>query len=158
VSQVQGTTDSDRLQFLLGVYFRTQASIEKYMGREKLSTWTEHIAAITASEIKHTIPDRREQAKRLVTGLDTMLDVYGSDAELSEGQDEFKLDVHRCGIYDYRERAQQQGVELTLPTPCEFCVDLRSRTAAHLGIEVSSVLRDRGCTYVSHLPESAHGN
>jgi hypothetical protein len=158
MSETHDSNDSNRLAFLLGVYFRTQASIEKYMGREKLPAWTEHIAAMTANEIKETIPDRRDQAKRLVSGLETMLDVYGSDTVLSEEPNEFRLDVHRCGIYDYRERAQQQGVELTLPTPCEFCVDLRSRTAEHLGIHVSHVLRERSCTYVSHVPEADDGD
>lgn len=155
MTDTQPMPDRERLQFLLGVYFRTQAAIEKYMGREGLPAWTEHMARTTASSIRQSLPDRRDQARRLVTGLAAMLDVYGSETTLSEGDGEYRLDVHRCGIWDYRERAEQQGVQLTLPSPCEFCLDLRYRTAADLGIPVSHELGHRSCTYVSRSPDDA---
>jgi hypothetical protein len=148
------TTDSERLQFLLGVYFRTQAAIEKYMGRDGLPMWTERIAEINANATKNRLPEAIDQARSLLSSLATMLDVYGSDMTMSEDNGQFRLDVRKCGIYDYRERAQQQGVELTLPTPCEFCVDLRYRTAAHLGVPVSHKLGERSCQWVAHTPDS----
>jgi hypothetical protein len=150
-------TDREKLDFLLGVYFRTQAAIERYMGRENLPSWTEHMAATTAESIRESLPAPADQARRVVSGLEAMLDIYGSETTMSESDGEVRLDVHRCGIFDYRERAREQGVELTLPTPCEFCVDLRRRTAKHLGVPVSHELRHRGCTYTSRTPEATDG-
>ena len=49
-------TDAERAQFVLGVYFRTQAAIEKYLGREGLPRWTEHVAAINASAARQRVP------------------------------------------------------------------------------------------------------
>lgn len=146
-------TEAEKAQFVLGVYFRTQAAIEKYMGRENLSQWTEHVATINASAMRARLTDKADQARDVLAGLTSMLEVYGSDTSVTEGPDAVRLEVRRCGIYDYRERAQQQGVELTLATPCEFCVDLHHRTAAQLGLSVENELRDRGCTWVSHLPK-----
>jgi hypothetical protein len=158
MSDIARRTDGERLEFLLGVYFRTQAAIEKYMGRQGLPTWTERVAQATADSIASAETDPAKRAHRLVDDLATMLDVYGSQTTMSDDDGRYRLEVDRCGIWDYRERAQQQGVELTLPTPCEFCTDLRRRTAAHLGIPVSIELGDRGCTYVAPAPEGDDGD
>jgi hypothetical protein len=146
-------TDAEKAQFVLGVYFRTQAAIEKYMGRANLPQWTEHVAAINANAMRERVPDRPGQARDLLAGLAAMLDVYGSDKTMTEEPGAVRLDVHRCGIYDYRERARAQGVELTLEKPCEFCVDLHYRTAAQLGLTVHNELGERSCRWVSHVPE-----
>lgn len=138
-------TDAEKTQLILGIYFRTQAAIEKFMGRERLPEWTEYMASMTAEATRHRFAERRDRARSVVGNLSAVLDVYGSDQTLSEEDGRAELDVRRCGIYDYRERAERSGVELTLKKPCEFCVDLRNRTAAHLGVEVTHELRDRGC-------------
>lgn len=145
-------TDAEKAQFVLGVYFRTQAAIEKYMGREGLPQWTEHVAAINASAARQRVPDRADRARDVLAGLSKMLDVYGSEKTETAEPGAYRLDVHRCGIYDYRERAQQEGVELTLPRPCEFCVDLHYRTAAHLGVTVRNELGERSCRWVAEVP------
>jgi AhpD family alkylhydroperoxidase len=145
-------TDAEKAQFVLGVYFRTQAAIEKYLGREGLPQWTEHVAAINASAARERVPDRAGLARDVLAGLSTMLDVYGSDKTETAESGAYRLDVRRCGIYDYRERAQREGVELTLARPCEFCVDLHYRTAAHLGVTVHNELGERGCRWVSYIP------
>ncbi|MGW1108980.1 hypothetical protein [Streptomyces sp. NPDC002540] len=146
-------TDAEKAQFVLGVYFRTQAAIEKYMGRAALPQWTEHVASINANAMRKRLPDRADQARDLLAGLATMLDVYDSDTTRSEESDRVHLTVRRCGIYDYRERAQRQGVELTLARPCEFCVDLHHRTAAHLDLSVENELGERSCRWTAYLPE-----
>ncbi len=148
-------TDAEKAQFVLGVYFRTQAAIEKYMGRENLPQWTEHVASINANAMRKRVPGKRDQARDVLSGLASMLAVYGSDTTATEDEQQVTLEVRRCGIYDYRERAQEQGVELTLKRPCEFCVDLHHRTAAQLGLSVENELGNRGCRWVSHLPEAA---
>jgi hypothetical protein len=149
-------TDQEKLAFLLRVYFGTQAAIEADKGREGLPAWTERSAAANAAEVKRTIPDPRGQTLRLLGGLHMMLQVYpGSEAVLSEEDGEVRLDVRRCGIYDYREQAQRGGVTLTLPTPCEFCTDLHRREAGHLGIELTNQLGERSCVYVARIPGEA---
>ncbi len=150
-------TDAEKAQFVLGVYFRTQAAIEKYMGREALPQWTEHVATINANAARKRVPDKVDQARDVLAGLEKMLDVYGSDTVVTEEAGEYRLDVRRCGIYEYRERAQEQGVELTLKKPCEFCVDLHHRTAAQLGLSVENVLGERSCRWVSHIPQTSDG-
>jgi len=145
-------TDAEKAQFVLGVYFRTQAAIERYMGREGLPEWTEHVAAINASAAAMRVPDKTDQARDVLAGLSRMLDVYGSEKTEWEEPGAYHLDVQRCGIYDYREQARDQGVELTLERPCEFCVDLHYRTAARLGVTVHNELGERSCRWVSYLP------
>lgn len=152
---VERLTDKEKTEFVLGVYFRTQAAIEKYLGAEGLPAWTEHVALINANATKQRLPEPADQARSLLDSLATMLQVYGSDLTLSEGDDGSELDVRRCGIWDFRERAQQQGVELTLKAPCEFCVDLHHRTAAHLGVPVSNTLGHRSCHWETRVPISA---
>lgn len=145
-------TDAEKAQFVLGVYFRTQAAIERYMGREGLPEWTEHVAAINASAAAIRVPDKTDQARDVLSGLSRMLDVYGSEKTEWEEPGAYHLDVQRCGIYDYREQARDQGVQLTLERPCEFCVDLHYRTAARLGLTVHNELGERSCRWVSTLP------
>lgn len=147
-------TDREKFEFVLGVYFRTQAAIEKYMGRERLPEWTRQVAEVNTNATKKRLPDRTDQARSVLGSLARMLEVYGSDETLSERDGVFRLEVRRCGIWDYRERARQQGVELTLPTPCEFCVDLRYHTAANLGVRVSHELGERSCRWVCHGPDA----
>jgi hypothetical protein len=144
-------TEAQKTQLILGIYFRTQAAIEKFMGPERLPEWTEHMAAMTAEATRHRFPEPRDRARSVVGNLSAVLDVYGSDQTLSEKDGKADLDVRRCGIYDYREQAARSGVELTLDRPCDFCVDLRYRTAAHLGVEVTHELRDRGCRWSCSL-------
>ena len=144
-------TDAQKVQLILGIYFRTQAAIEKFMGPARLPEWTEHMAAMTAEATRHRFPEPRERARSVVGNLAAVLDVYGSDHTLSEEDGRAHLEVRRCGIYDYRDKARDAGVELTLDRPCEFCVDLRNRTAAHLGVEVTHELRDRGCRWSCSL-------
>ena len=152
-----GMTDAEKAQFVLGVYFRTQAAIEKYMGRANLSQWTEHVATINVNAMRKRVPNKTDQARDVLAGLSRMLDVYGSEKTESEEPGKFILDVHQCGIYDYRERAQREGVELTLARPCEFCVDLHYRTAAQLGLTVENTLGERSCRWVSYLPAEDEG-
>jgi hypothetical protein len=152
-----GMTDAEKAQFVLGVYFRTQAAIEKYMGRANLPQWTEHVATINVNAMRKRVPNKTDQARDVLAGLSRMLDVYGSEKTESERDGLFILDVHRCGIYDYRETAEEQGVELTLEKPCEFCVDLHYRTAAQLGLTVENTLGERSCRWVSHLPAEEEG-
>jgi hypothetical protein len=151
---MSSTTDYEKAQFVLGVYFRTQAAIEKYMGQEKLPEWTAYMAGISAESTKKRLPDHGDQARSLLDGLAAMLDVYGSDFTNEEQDGVKRLSVGRCGIYDYRERVQQQGVELTLKTPCEFCVDFRYRTAEKLGVELSHELGVRSCEWRVASPRS----
>ena len=113
---------------------------------------TQHVAVINANAARRRLPEPVDQARDLLTGLETMLDVYGSDTIRTEAPDRSVLEVRRCGIYDYRERAQSHGVELTLKRPCEYCVDLHHRTAAELGLHVENELFERSCRWVSHLP------
>ncbi|GGX81584.1 hypothetical protein [Streptomyces anandii] len=151
-------TDAEKAQFVLGVYFRTQAAIEKYMGAERLPEWTEYMAGITAESTRKRLPDPADQARSLLDGLASMLDVYGSDHTVTESDGTRHLEVRRCGIYDYRERVQKQGVELTLKRPCEFCVDFRYRTAEHLGATLSHELADRGCSWTCRTGDSPVGD
>lgn len=152
-------TDRERLDFLLGVYFRNQASIEELVGLDGLPEWTERVAASMAAGVRDAIPDPRGRARRLLGGLDMMLGIYpGSDKTLSENGGGYRLEVRRCGIYDYRERAREQGVRLTLQTPCQFCVGLHRSEAAHLGVELANQLGDRGCTYSARVPEAGDGS
>jgi len=145
-------TDREKYEFVLGVYFRTQAAIEKFMGRERLPEWTAHVARMNTNATLKRCPDRIDQERSVLGGLAKMLDVYGSDKTLTESDGVYRLTVRRCGIFDYRERAREQGVELTLPIPCEFCVDLHRRTAENLDMAVAYELGDRGCRWVCHRP------
>jgi hypothetical protein len=145
-------TDADKAQFVLGVYFRTQAAIERYLGPSELPRWTQNVAQINAETMRKRLPSRVEQARDLLTGLESMLDVYGSETTRTDEPQHTRLDVQRCGIYDYRERAQQQGVQLTLKRPCEYCVDLHYRTAAELGVTVENELGERSCRWIVHVP------
>ncbi|MEV6258546.1 hypothetical protein ACIHAX_36420 [Nocardia sp. NPDC051929] len=147
-------TDREKFEFVLGVYFRTQAAIEKYMGRDRLPKWTEHIARMNTDATERRLPDRVDRERSVLGSLAKMLDVYGSDKTLTEQDGIYLLEVRQCGIYDYRERAQAQGVELTLPTPCEFCVDLRYHTAANLGMDISHELGHRSCRWVCRRPDT----
>ena len=143
------TTEEEKVQFILSVYFRTQAAIEKYMGVDGLPAWTAHVAEMNAESARNRYPERPDQARALLDGLSAMLEVYGSDYVDDEKDGLKTLNVTRCGIYAYRERARDQGVQLTLETPCEFCVDLRYRTAEHLGLEVSHELGVRSCSWAT---------
>lgn len=147
-----GLTDREKYEFVLGVYFRTQASIEKFMGRERLPEWTEHVARTNTDSVLQRQPDRVDQERSVLSGLSKMLEIYGSDKTFTESDGVYRLTVRRCGIYDYRERARDQGVELTLPTPCEFCVDLHRRQAANLDMVVQHELGERSCQWVCHRP------
>ncbi|MFE5563904.1 hypothetical protein ACFQ68_02840 [Amycolatopsis japonica] len=151
-AQPQTMTDAEKAQFVLGVYFRTQAAIERFLGVEGLPQWTQNVAEINASAARHRVPDRVGQARDLLTGLESMLEVYGSDTTRVDEPNRTVLEVRRCGIYDYRERARENGVQLTLDRPCEYCVDLHQRTAAELGVTVHNELRERGCRWVADIP------
>jgi phenylacetate-CoA ligase len=148
-------TDKEKAEFVLGVYFRTQAAIERYMGRERLPEWTEHVARINSDAMKHRLPEADDQARDLLSGLRAMLGVYGSDTESHTSPEAAELTVRRCGIFDYREQAAQRGVTLTLKRPCEFCVDLHQRTAAHLGISAHVDLAERGCQWKVAIPSAS---
>jgi hypothetical protein len=145
-------TDKEKAEFVLGVYFRTQAAIERYMGRENLPEWTEHVARINSDAMRHRLSDQDDQARDLLSGLRAMLGVYGSDTETRTSAEATELTVRRCGIFDYREEAARRGVTLTLDRPCEFCVDLHQRTAAHLGIDADVELAERGCHWTVPVP------
>ncbi|MFK4227090.1 hypothetical protein [Streptomyces sp. NPDC019890] len=147
--------DHEKAQFVLGVYFRTQAAIEKYMGAERLPEWTEYMAGITAESTRKRLPDASDQRRSLLDGLASMLEVYGSEYTTTEADGVRHLKVERCGIYDYRERVQQQGVELTLKRPCEFCVDFRYRTARELDAALSHQLAERGCSWTCRTDTGA---
>lgn len=148
-------TDREKFEFVLGVYFRTQAAIEKYMGREGLPTWTEHVAKMNTDATLRRCPDRIDQERSVLSGLSQMLEVYGSDKTLTESDGKYELEVRRCGIFDYRERARDQGVQLTLPVPCEFCVDLHLRQAENLGMVASNVLGHRSCRWTCQRPNGS---
>lgn len=147
-------TDREKYEFVLGVYFRTQAAIEKYMGRERLPEWTAHVARMNTNAVLKRLPDRVDQERSVLGGLSRMLDVYGSDKTYAEEDGVYRLTVRRCGIFDYREQAREQGVELTLPIPCEFCVDLHRHQAANLDMAVQHELGHRSCRWVCHRPGS----
>lgn len=149
-------TDREKYEFVLGVYFRTQAAIEKYMGRDRLPEWTAHVARMNTNAVLKRSTDRAEHERSVLGGLARMLEVYGSDRTLTEDEEKgvYQLTVRRCGIFDYRERAREQGVELTLPVPCEFCVDLHRNQAANLGMAVRHELGERSCRWVCHRPET----
>ena len=150
-------TDAEKAQFVLGVYFRTQAAIEKHLGAEGLPAWTDQVAGINSAAMLERIEDPADRARDLLTGLATMLDVYGSDTVRTDEPRSTSLAVRRCGIYDYRERAQAQGVELTLRRPCEYCVDLHRRTADKLGVTVAHELGERSCHWTVQVPEAGPG-
>ena len=143
-------TDLEKAQTMLAVYFRTQAAIEKFMGPERLPEWTAFMAEFNADGIRTANPEPQDQARRLLGNFSRVLEVYGSEQTLAESDGQVELRVDRCGIYDYRERA---GVELTLKTPCEFCVDLRYRTAERLGLAVDHELGERSCSWHVTVPE-----
>jgi hypothetical protein len=147
-------TDREKYEFVLGVYFRTQAAIEKFMGRDRLPEWTEHVARMNTNATLKRQPDRVDQERSVLGGLSRMLEVYGSDKTYTESDGVYQLTVRRCGIFDYRERAREQGVELTLPIPCEFCVDLHRRQAANLDMAVRHELGHRSCRWVCHRPDT----
>ena len=151
-------TDREKYEFVLGVYFRTQAAIEKYMGRERLPEWAAHVARMNTDATRKRLPERVDQERSVLGSLAAMLDVYGSDKTLAEDDGAYRLEVRRCGIFDYRERARDQGVELTLPVPCEFCVELRYQTAANLDMVVSHQLGHRSCTWECHSAAEPKGS
>lgn len=149
-------SEHEQKLFVLDVYFRTQAAIEAFFGRAGLQTWIERVAAGMAATVIQTVPDILNRAQRLLGGLNMMLHVYpGSEATLTEIPGGVQLEVRRCGIYDYRDKARDRGVKLTLEKPCEFCVPLHKAEAALLGVEISNQLRDHGCTYVALVPKEA---
>jgi hypothetical protein len=150
-------TEAEKAQFVLGVYFRTQAAIEKYLGTDGLPAWTDQVASINSAAMLKRVPDPAERARDLLTGLATMLAVYGSDTVRTDEPRTTTLAVRRCGIYDYRERAQAQGVELTLRRPCEYCVDLHHRTADKLDIAVEHELGERSCHWTVRVPDTEQG-
>lgn len=147
-------TDREKYEFVLGVYFRTQAAIEKFMGRDRLPEWTAHVARMNTNAVLKRQPDRVDQERSVLGGLSRMLEVYDSDKTLTEADGVYRLTVRRCGIFDYRERARAQGVELTLPVPCEFCVDLHRRQAANLDMVVEHELGERSCRWECRRPET----
>jgi len=145
-------TDAEKAQTMLAVYFRTQAAIEKFMGPQRLPEWTAFMATFTADGIRTANPEPAGQARALLGNFSRVLEVYGTDQTLTDTGDQIELKVDRCGIYDYRERA---GVELTLRKPCEFCVDLRYRTAERLGLDVTHTLGERSCQWRTAVPAAA---
>jgi hypothetical protein len=146
-------TDREKYEFILGVYFRTQAAIEKYVG-DRLPEWTAHVAKMNADSARKRLSDRVDQERSVLGGLSSMLAIYGSDQTFTEQDGAYWLEVRRCGIYDYRERAREQGVELTLAKPCEFCVPLHHNQAANLEMAVAHELGERSCRWVCHRPEN----
>lgn len=144
-------TDLEKARTMLAVYFRTQAAIEKFMGPGRLPEWTEFMAKFNADSISSRNPQRPDQGRALLGNFAKVLEVYESEQTLTESDGAVGLTVRRCGIYDYREKA---GVELTLDKPCEFCVDLRYRTAARLGLEVAHHLGERSCSWQVTVPAS----
>lgn len=142
-------TDKQKADIMLGVYFKTQAAVEKYLGAEKLPEWTNYVAKQFADNIRETSVSEVEIAKRVIFELAEVLTIYGSDYEISEEDNCIALDVNYCGIFKYRNIAKDKGVELTLGLPCEFCTDFRHKIAKQLNINtLSHELKDCGCKWV----------
>lgn len=147
-------TDKQKADIMLGVYFKTQAAVEKYLGAEKLPEWTTYVAKQFSDNIHKTSASESEIAKRVIFELAEVLSIYGSDYEIVENDDSIVLDVNYCGIFKYRHIAEEKGVELTLGLPCEFCTDFRHKIAKQLNVHtLSHELKNCGCKWVESLNE-----
>ncbi|WP_397539045.1 hypothetical protein [Rummeliibacillus pycnus] len=145
-------TDKEQANLMLNVYFKTQAAIEKYLGPDRLEEWTVYVAKQFSDNIRETSNSMEEIEEKVVRELAEVLTVYGSDYEYIKEDGHISLDVKRCGIFNYRGKAQEKGVELTLKLPCEFCTDFRNKVAEQLNVEgLSYSLHECGCKWTKTL-------
>ncbi|WKB35359.1 hypothetical protein QS257_17510 [Terrilactibacillus sp. S3-3] len=101
-------TDKEKATLMLGVYFKTQAAIEKYLGPERLKEWTVYVAKQFSDNIKEKSSFQEEIEAKVIRELAEVLTVYGSDYTFTEDDKKITLDVNRCGIFNYRENAQKK--------------------------------------------------
>jgi len=144
-------TDKQKSDLMLSVFFKTQAAIEKYCGKEKLPEWTNYVAKQFSDNIRELTKSKAEAERRVIMELAEVLTVYGSDYEIIEDNERLILDVKFCGIFKYRKKSAEEGIELTLDLPCEFCTDFRQKVANQLDIKnISYELHNCGCKWIKN--------
>ncbi|PXA77077.1 hypothetical protein DCC24_05655 [Auritidibacter sp. NML100628] len=135
-------------------FFHAQALMEAFVvntfGYAELSRWAASNSAVYASvdaSPKHSafVPLER---------LNDQAALYDSDTTWIEHDEErAELNIRHCAIWDYREKARQRGVTLTLDAPCEYCVPATTAMITNKGLNASHELTSdeggHGCVWTS---------
>jgi hypothetical protein len=144
--------EADELRSWKERFFKTQATLEKYVvehhGLKDLELWAVAIAQI----FKFTEPNRGGGASDMALRFARQAHCYRSAYELEQlGQDFAKVTLQHCAIWDYREQARLRGVPLTLKSPCTYCTKATAANAHAKGFTATYELHEdgneHGCTW-----------
>jgi len=143
--------DSDP-SFWKDQFFRTQARLEQYVvehhGLAELDGWTSAVAEV----FRFTEPGSGDGAVDFVLRFAKQAECYRSDYEISHATPtSARVELNRCGIWEYREQARSRGVKLTLESPCTYCTKATRANAQAAGFdsrfELHSNDRGHGCAW-----------
>jgi hypothetical protein len=132
-------------------FFEAQAAMEKYLvykyGYEDLYDYIKF-----NSDIFSKLQNTNNGAEDLVLRIAKQAECYQSDCHIDNQTKDFSsITIFHCGIWDYRKKAEEKGVELTLDSPCKYCTRLTSSLIESKGFSVRYELHEigthRGCRW-----------
>jgi hypothetical protein len=131
----------------------------RHLGHAEMARWT----AASAEVFAIAEEDTGSGAAGVVDRLRRQLENYASDLEVTaSGRTFAAIRVRRCGIWDYRERAQAAGVQLTLESPCEFCTKATAANFRAKGYRPEYELiqheSEKGCWWSARKDEEDAGS
>ncbi|WP_146002576.1 hypothetical protein [Telmatospirillum siberiense] len=118
------------------VFFRAQALLERFLvglfGHEAMTDW-----ARSNAEVLRLLDEEGGQGPvPAVRRIAQQAELYDSTYTITERSSERStVQIDRCAIWIYREKARARGVPITLGSPCEYC------TRA-----MAEIVRAKGCT------------
>lgn len=146
-------SDMEKVELWKQRFFEAQAGFEKYLvdkyGYEDIDEWIKFNARVFKN-----LQEDSGGASDLVLRFAKQAECYQSDYNIDNLDKDFAvLTISHCGIWDYREKARQRGVELTFDSPCtRYCTKLTSQMILSKGYSVSYQLIEdssqHGCRWI----------
>lgn len=130
------------------VFFRAQALCEKFLvsryGHDEMSEWVRANAWVHKSMERSRGGGAADVANRIARQAELYSSVY-TIRQANYAQAE--VVISHCAIWDYRERARERGVPITLESPCEYCTKAISSNIAAKGHKPEFDLFDNGASH-----------
>ncbi|MFI6999094.1 hypothetical protein [Nocardia sp. NPDC050175] len=143
------------------IFFRAQALMERFLvtryGHGELKGWADANAEVH----RYVERDNGNGALDPALRIARQAELYSSEYRVPDaGSDRATIEIDRCGIWDYRERARARGVPITLDSPCEYCTHAIGANVAAKGFQSRYTLIDgangHGCRWEITARTGAH--
>lgn len=138
--------ECDKVEMWKKRFFEAQAGMEKFLvskyGYKELDEYIKFNA-----EVFRNMQEDKDGAEDLILRLAQQAECYKSEYSIDcADKNKGELTIFNCGIWDYRKKASNQGVELTFDSPCtRYCTKLTSELIKSKGYDVSYELLEIGC-------------